>query len=192
VRLKSLVFGKLPALGGRVPEVSQNPVFKALLRNSETPKAALLPDWRQSAKNSAVVASMRIGMRNILIAVTCVIMIAYVLYRSFTTLVILPFVTSRDSFTGVLSSLLVFLAAGAIVLSFTRRKALAASLATIVGAVALGSWFFVICTAPVWTRSYFVWFVVPEVCFSLAGFFNWLVQRPRSVGPVGGDRVLGG
>ena len=105
-------------------------------------------------------------MRNILIALTCVTMIAYVLYRSFTTLVILPFVTSRNSFNGVLSLLLVLLAAGAIVLSFTRRKAMAASLATIVGAVALGSWFFVICTAPVWTRSYFVWFVVPEVLFA--------------------------
>jgi hypothetical protein len=131
-------------------------------------------------------------MRNIFIALTCGIMIAYVLYRSFTTLVILPFVTSLDSSTGVRSILLVLLAAGAIVLSFTRRKAMAASLATIVGAVALGSWLFVIRTAPVWTRSYFVWFVVPEVCFSLAGFFNWLVQRPRSVGPVSEHRVLGG
>jgi hypothetical protein len=75
------------------------------------------------------------------------------------------------------------------VLSFTRRKAMAALLSTIVGAVALGWWFFIICTAPVWTRSQFVWFVVPEVCFSLAGFLHWLVQRPRSVGPVVEDRV---
>jgi hypothetical protein len=110
--------------------------------NTETTReSAKLPYRRQTAKNSAVVASIRIGMRNILIALTCVLMIAYVLYRSFTTLMILPFVTSRDSFTGVLSLLLVLLASAAIVLSFTRRKAMAASLASIVGAVALVSWF---------------------------------------------------
>jgi hypothetical protein len=30
-------------------EVTQNPVFTALLRHSTTPKAALLPDWRPSS-----------------------------------------------------------------------------------------------------------------------------------------------
>ncbi len=120
-------------------------------------------------------------MRSILIGLSRVVMVAYVLYRSFTTVAFLPFVTSFDSWIGVLSILLILLATGAIVLIFFERNGMAALLATIVGAVALGSWFFIVFKAPVWTRSYFAWSVVPEVCFSLAGFSNWLVQRTQSV-----------
>ena len=109
-------------------------------------------------------------------------MAAYVLYRGFTTLVILPFTEPLFSPGGAYFLLLVLLAAGATVLSFIGRKGVSASLAAIVGIVALGSWGRDIFVAPVWTCSNFIWFVVPEVCFSLAGYFNWLVQRPRSVG----------
>lgn len=121
-------------------------------------------------------------MRSILVALTSVIMAAYVLYRCFTTLVILPFTGSLFSQDGFYFLLLILLAAGATALSFTRRKGIAASLAAVVGLVALGSWCRVIFVAPVWTWSNFIWFVVPEVCFSLAVLFNWLVQRPRNLG----------
>ena len=121
-------------------------------------------------------------MRDILIALTGVIMGAYVVYRGFTTLVILPFTVPLFSPGGVYFLLLVLLAAGATVLSFTRHKGITASLAAVVGLVAFGSWCHDIFVAPVWTWSNFVWFVVPEVSFSLAVLFSWLVQRPRSVG----------
>jgi hypothetical protein len=83
---------------------------------------------------------------------------------------------------GIYFFLLVLLAAAATVLSFTRHKGMAVLLAGVVGLVALVSWCRDILVAPVWTRSNLVWFVLPEVCFSLAAFFNWLVQRPRSIG----------
>jgi hypothetical protein len=106
-------------------------------------------------------------------------MAAYVLKGGFATLVILPFTMSPLSPGGFYFLLLVLLAAGATVLCFTRRKGIAASLAAVVGLLALVSWCRVIFVAPVWTWSNFVWFVVPEVCFSLAALCNWLVQRPR-------------
>jgi hypothetical protein len=112
-------------------------------------------------------------MRNTLVALSCVIMVAYVLYRGFTTVVFLPFVTSFDSWIGILSILLILLAAGAIVLTIVGRNGMAALLSTSVGAVALGSWLFIIFTSSVWTRTYFIWSVLPEVCFSLAGILNW-------------------
>jgi hypothetical protein len=121
-------------------------------------------------------------MRNILVALTSVIMVAYVLYRSFATLVILPLTESLFNKDGFRFLLLILLAAGATALSFTRRKGIAASIAAVVGLLALGLWCRVIFVAPVWTWSDFIWFVLPEVCFSLAVLTNWLVQRPREVG----------
>ena len=119
-------------------------------------------------------------MRSILIGLSRVVMVAYVLYRSFTTVAFLPFVASFDSWIGILSILLILLATGAIVLTFFGRNGMAFSLAAIVGAIALGSWLFIVFKAPVWTRSYFAWSVMPEVCFSLAGLTSWLVQRTQT------------
>jgi hypothetical protein len=83
--------------------------------------------------------------------------------------------------TGIYFLLLVLLAAGATALSFTRRKGVAASLASVVGIMALCFWLFIICTAPWRTWSNFIWFVVPEVCFSLAGLYKWWVDRSRQL-----------
>ena len=123
-----------------------------------------------------------IQMRDLLVAFTNVIMASYILYRGFTTLVILPFTASLFSPRSVYFLLLILLSACATVLSYTRHKGIAASLAALVGLVALGSWCRDIIVAPVWTWSNFKWFVVPEVCFSLAVFFSWSVQRPQNVG----------
>ena len=39
-------------------QVTENPVFKELLRKSTTPKALLLPDWRQSTQNVPVTSAI--------------------------------------------------------------------------------------------------------------------------------------
>jgi hypothetical protein len=116
-------------------------------------------------------------MKSIFLALSSVIMAAYVVYRCFTTLVILPFAEPLMSRSGIYFLLLVLLAAGATALSFTPRIGMAASLASVVGIMALCFWLFVICTAPWRTWSNFVWFVVPEVCFSLAALCKWWVGR---------------
>ncbi len=118
-------------------------------------------------------------MKNPFVVLSSLVMIAYVAYRGFTTFAILPFTEPLLSPGGTYFLLLVLLAAAATVLSFTRLKGLAASLAVVVGLVALGSWFRDIVVAPVWTRSNLIWFVLPEVCFSLAGLCKWWVGRSR-------------
>jgi hypothetical protein len=108
------------------------------------------------------------------------VMIVYTSYRAFTTIMILPFVASSGSSSSIYFVLLVLLAAGTTALSFTRRRGMAASLASALGLVALFYWWVVICRAfvPIW--SDFFWLVVPEACFSLAGLCKWLVGRPQS------------
>ncbi len=116
-------------------------------------------------------------MKNLLVVRSSVVMIAYVAYRGFTTLFILPFTVPLFSSGGIYFILLVLLVAGATVLSFTRHKGIAACLVAVVGLLAVGSWFRDVLVASVWTRSNFVWFVVPEVCFTLAGLCKWWVDR---------------
>ncbi len=103
-------------------------------------------------------------------------MAVYVMYRAFTTLVILPFAAGLFSPEWTRSVFLVLIAMGATILSFTRYKGIAASLAIILGLLALGSWARIIFVAPVWTRSYLVWSVLPELCFSVAGLCKWWVR----------------
>lgn len=105
------------------------------------------------------------------------IMVVYVLYRAFTTLVILPFTEPLLSSGGIYFLFLVLMAIGATALSFTGRNGISASLAALVGLLALGSWVRVIFFAPAWTRSNLVWFVVPEICFCIAGLCKWWIRR---------------
>lgn len=123
-------------------------------------------------------------MKNIVAVLSSAVMVIYTLYRAFTTLVILPFSGSLKSSTGIYFLLLVFGAAGATALSFTKRRGIAASLAAVLGLVALLYWWVVICrtSVPIWSDFY--WLVVPEVCFALAGLSKWMVSRPQNV-PVG-------
>jgi hypothetical protein len=116
-------------------------------------------------------------MENIVATLASLIMVVYVLYRTFTTLVILPLTEPLLSLGGICFLVLVLIAIGATGLSFTRRKGIAASLAAVVGLLALGSWVRVIFVAPVWMRSNLVWFVIPEVCFCIAGLCKWWIHR---------------
>jgi len=92
-------------------------------------------------------------MRSTFAVLSSVIMAAYVAYRGFTTLFILPFTVPLFSPGGIYFILLVLLAAGATVLSFTRHKGIAAWLVAVVGLLAFGSWFRDILVASVWNRS---------------------------------------
>lgn len=124
------------------------------------------------------------SMKNIFAGLASAVMIVYTIYRAITTLVFLPFAGSLGSPTGIYFLLLVLLAAGTTALSFTRRKGMAASLASLLCLVAISYWWFFICRAsiPIWSDFY--WLVVPEVCFALAGLCKWMISRPQSV-PVG-------
>jgi hypothetical protein len=106
------------------------------------------------------------------------IMIVYTLYRFITTVVFLPLAGPRWGSAGVYFLMLVLLAVATTTLSFTRHKGLAAIVASALGPIGLAYWWFVIChgATPIW--SDFFWFVVPEVCFSLAGICKWLASRP--------------
>ena len=68
------------------------------------------------------------------------IMVAYVVYRDFTTFLILPFTESLLSPGGLYFLLLVLFAAVSTVLSFTTRRPIAASLAAVVWTAALCFW----------------------------------------------------
>lgn len=119
-------------------------------------------------------------MKSLLVALSSAIMAAYVVYRGVTTVVFLPFTTSLFSPTGVYFLALSLVAAGTTALSFTRRKGIAAVLATIIGISALSFWGFVI-AGPWRTWSEFVWLVVPELCFLAAGLCKWWVARSRTL-----------
>jgi hypothetical protein len=117
-------------------------------------------------------------MKKIFLGLSSAIMIAYTIYRTFTTIVILPFVASSGSPSTIYFLLLVLFAVGITALSFTRRRGLAASLASVLGLIAFFYWWVVICrgSVPIWSDLY--WFVIPEVCFALAGICKWLVGCP--------------
>jgi len=117
-------------------------------------------------------------MKNIFSGLSSAVMIIYMLYRVFITLVFLPLAGSLRGPTGIYFLSLVLLAALAIGISFTKRKIVAASLASSLGLVAIFYWWFFICRASVPIWSDFYWFVVPEMCFALAGFCKWVVSRP--------------
>jgi hypothetical protein len=118
-------------------------------------------------------------MKSLFVVLSSVVMAAYVLYRGFTTFLILPFTEPLLSPDGMYFLLLVFVAAISTILSFTPRRGGAASLAAVVGIAALCFWVFVIFRSPWRTWSNFVWFLVPEVCFALAGLCKWWVDRSR-------------
>lgn len=118
-------------------------------------------------------------MKSLFVVLSSMVMIAYVAYRGFTTFVILPFTEPLVSRDGLYFLLLVFAATVSTVLSFSTRKEIAASLATAVGIAALCFWVIVIFRSPWRTWSGFIWFVVPEGCFALAGVCKWWMDRPR-------------
>ena len=118
-------------------------------------------------------------MKNTFSGLASAVMVVYTLYRAITTLVFLPFAGSLGSPTGIYFILLVLVAAGATALSFTKRKGVAASVASSLGLVATFYWWFVVCRASVPIWSDFYWLVVPEVCFALAGLCKWAVSRSR-------------
>jgi hypothetical protein len=117
-------------------------------------------------------------MKSVIFVISSMMMIAYVMYRGFTTFFILPLVASPFSPIGIRAILLTLFAAGVTVLSFTRWQKIATCLAAMVGLVALGLWFRITLVAPVWTRNYLIWFVLPEVCFSLASLCKWWSDLP--------------
>jgi hypothetical protein len=77
------------------------------------------------------------SMKSIFSGLSSAVMIVYTIYRAITTLVFLPFAGSLGSPTGIYFLLLVLLAAGTTALSFTKRKGMTASLASMLGLVAL-------------------------------------------------------
>ncbi|WP_348269681.1 hypothetical protein P8936_15200 [Edaphobacter paludis] len=120
-------------------------------------------------------------MKNIFAGLSSAVMIIYTIYRAFTTSVILPFVASSASRSGMYFLLLVLSAAGITALSFTTRKGLAASLACGLGLIALFYWWVVICRGSVSIWSDFYWLVIPEACFALAAVCKWLIDCPVSI-----------
>ena len=120
---------------------------------------------------------MKIAILNLSSAV----MVFYLLYRAFTTLVLLPFAGSLKSSTGAYFIALVLLAVGATALSFTKQKGVAALLASTVVSIAIIYWWVVICraSAPIWSDFY--WLVVPEFCFALAGICKWVASRHQNI-----------
>jgi hypothetical protein len=121
------------------------------------------------------------SMKSIFSGLSSAVMIVYTIYRTITTLVFLPFAGSLGSTTGIYFLLLVLLAAGTTALSFTKRKGMTASLASMLGLVAILYWWFVICraSAPIWSDFYGL--VLPEMSFALAGLCRWLVSRPQNL-----------
>jgi hypothetical protein len=121
-------------------------------------------------------------MRNILAGLSSGIMIVYAAYRALITITILPLAGSLWSPSGMYFLSLALAAAGIIALSFTRHVGIAAALGCVLGFVALGYWWVVVCRAshPIWTD--FGWFVVPEACFSVAAISKWVSCRRRICG----------
>jgi hypothetical protein len=125
-------------------------------------------------------------MKNVFVGILSAVMVVYTIGRAFTIFAIMPFVASPVSATAIYFIVLLLAAFGSTWLSFTRCKGMSAALASAVGLVAVGYWWFVICGAskPIWAG--FVWLVVPETCFSLAGLLKWLLSAPRLSGAIEG------
>jgi len=118
-------------------------------------------------------------MKSILAGLCSIAIIGYVVYRSFTTLMILPFVASGGSASGIYFLLLLLLAIGIVVLSFMKRGGVASALTLILCVTSLLYWWVVICrrSNPIWTD--FGWFVVPEIFFASAVLTRWYVLGNR-------------
>jgi hypothetical protein len=111
---------------------------------------------------------------------TSVVMIVFTLYRGFTTIIFLPFVASFRNHIWIYFLLLVLIAFVTTVLSFTRYRGMSALLCLVIALMALSSWMFDIHNNPVRIWLDFLWFVLPEACFSLAGICKWRAQVPGS------------
>jgi len=114
-------------------------------------------------------------MKNVSVGLLIAVMICYVAYRAFTTLVFLPFAGSIWSADGVYFLSLVLLSVVAITLSFKDRDGMAAILGSVVGLAALVYWSTIFHRTQVGMWSDFMWFAVPEICFSLATITKWRV-----------------
>jgi hypothetical protein len=110
-------------------------------------------------------------MREPLAKLASSLMIAYLIYRGFTTLVIMPLVESFWSFDGLYFFGVLALAATGTWLSFTRHEIVSVFLALMVGCSGLSYWWVVMCrrATPIW--SDFESFVVPEAIFFAAACF---------------------
>ena len=114
-----------------------------------------------------------------------IVIVVFLIYRSFTTLAILPLVSSRWNSTNVYFLLALLVAFVVAALSLTKHKRLASLLAIVVGSAALIYWWQVICrgTKPIW--SDFLWFVVPEILFTSAVVGMWVTEsRDRTRVPL--------
>jgi len=120
-------------------------------------------------------------MKTILTGLSSAVMVVYVMYRAFTTLVILPFVASPLSSSGIYFLSTILLATLITGLSLTRRNRVAFVLASLLLFAALFYWWLVICrrSTPIWPD--FFWFVVPETCFAIAVLCRWLVDACQSL-----------
>lgn len=120
-------------------------------------------------------------MRKIVVFLCGLISIAYVIYRAFTTFVILPLVAGPFSSQNLYFGFSILVAIGIAILSFTRHKGIAGTMAIVFGITTLVHWFLDVRRAdPVWIWSDFVWFVVPEMFFVFAIICHWLVYRNSS------------
>jgi Na+/melibiose symporter-like transporter len=100
-------------------------------------------------------------------------LVLYVVFRAFTTLVIMPFAVAAWDPTSIYFLTLLMVTVLTTILAFTRLRGATAVLALVVTAASLCFWWLVICNRgkPIW--SDFKWTVVPEVCFGCAALLRW-------------------
>jgi len=120
-----------------------------------------------------------------------VIMIGYLLYKGFTTIVFLPFAAGGSFGAYIYPVFVICLALACTVLSILRYQLAASCVAAVITIAAFSYWGFVIShgTKPIW--SDFRWFVIPEICFAAATFgrsaFNQNHKATKSVSALYGD-----
>ena len=143
---------------------------------SDTPLRAHLK-FRLGFPISGNQCTLRTHMRRPISVLATCIMIAYVLFRGFTTLLIMPLTSSFFSSGGIYFLLLLLAAVLIAVFSFKINSGTVAALSTALPLITLIYWWEIICkrAAPILTDFY--WLVAPEICFSLAVCFRWLTSQ---------------
>jgi hypothetical protein len=117
------------------------------------------------------------------------VLIAYLVYRAFTTFLIMPLVALPWSLSGAYFVVLFVFAVAIAVMSFRGTGYVVVPLAGVFAAIALSYWWLIVCRggAPIW--SDFGWLVLPEVCFAAAAVCRSLASPAGRVAAGIADRA---
>lgn len=122
-------------------------------------------------------------MKDGLVTLLGLVMVAYVLYLGVVTIAFLPL--AGGFFYGHIGAYyvsLILISAAALTFNFLQRRELVAGLALTVLLIAVCYWWFAEYGGP-WAWSIFYWSALPAMVFAACGVVSWLLGRHASNQP---------